>query len=152
VAAGGYPFTCAVLDDVTFFADGEDLAEGGVEDLLRQMAPALRRCGVELRVRTISGNDSGEYVVDINGRRCLVLAADDWRDDAPWLRATVRPLAAVNDLLAQAGTPIRIHTLYAGGNEGLALLLDPAIVDVVRSSSLIPDRDVPELPRQHRNR
>jgi hypothetical protein len=91
VAAGGYPFTCAVLDDVTFFADGEDLAEGDVENLLREMAPALRRFGLELRVHTVSGNDSGEYVVDINGRRRRVLDAGDWRDNSSWLLATVRP-------------------------------------------------------------
>lgn len=28
---------------MTFFADGEDLAEGDVEDPLREMAPALHR-------------------------------------------------------------------------------------------------------------
>ena len=57
-----------------------------------------------------------------------------------------------HDLLAQAGTPVRVHTLHAGGNEGLALLLDPAIVDIVRSNGLIPNRDLPKPDRQHRDR
>jgi hypothetical protein len=43
---------------MTFFADGEDLAEGDVEDALREMAPALHRFGVELRVHTVSDNNS----------------------------------------------------------------------------------------------
>ncbi|MFF5235529.1 hypothetical protein [Dactylosporangium sp. NPDC000521] len=147
VAAGGYPFSCAVLDDVTFHADGEELAEGGVENLLREMAPALRRCGVTLRVRTVSeNNDDGGYVVEINGRRCLVLDADDWRYNSPWFEATVRPLAVVNDLLAAVGTPVRAFTLYTGGNEGRAVLLDPTVVDAVQRSGLVDDREVPELP------
>jgi hypothetical protein len=147
VAAGGHPFSCPVLDDVTFHADGENLAEGSVEDLLREMTPALRRFGVTLRVRTVSGNnDDGGYVVEINGRRCLVLDADDWRYNSPWFEATVRPLAVVNDLLAAVGTPIRVFTLYTGGNEGRALLLDPAVVDAVRRSGLVDDREMPELP------
>ncbi|MEV0129240.1 hypothetical protein AB0H83_12385 [Dactylosporangium sp. NPDC050688] len=149
VAAGGYPFTCAVLDDVMFDADGEELAEGSVEDLLREMAPALRRLGVTLRVRTVSA-DEDSYVVDINGRRCLVLDADDWRYNAPWFEATVRPLAVVNDLLAAAGTPVRVFTLYTGGNEGKALLLDPAVVDAVRASGLAGDAELPELPLDDR--
>ncbi|GAA1542056.1 hypothetical protein GCM10009827_071930 [Dactylosporangium maewongense] len=153
VAAGGYPFNCAVLDDVTFRADGEDLAEGGVEDLFGEMAPALRRFGVTLRIRTVCGNGDEEgYVLDINGCRFPVLDADDWRYNSPWLEATVRPLAVVNDLLAAAGTPVRVFTLYAGENDGLALLLDPAVVHTVRRSGLVDDRNTPELPRPNRDR
>ncbi|GIJ72191.1 hypothetical protein [Virgisporangium ochraceum] len=151
VADGGYPFTCAVLDDMTFFADGEALAEGDVEDMLRGMAPALRRFGVDLRVQTVSDDDDG-YVVDISGRRCPVLDADDRHRRSAWLLATVRPLAVVDDLLVGAGAPVRVHTLHAGGNEGLALLLDPAVVEVVRASGLVADRDLPEPVRPHRRR
>jgi hypothetical protein len=151
VAAGGYPFICAVLDDVDFDADGEDLAEGKVEDLLRRMAPALRRFGVTLRVDTVSNDDDG-YIVEINGRRCVVLEADDWRHDSPWFEATVRPLAVVNDLLAAVDAPVRVFTLYTGGNEARALLLDPAVVDAVRRSGLVEDRELPELPRAGRYR
>lgn len=152
VAAGGWPFNCAVLDDVNFRADGEDLAEEGVEDLLSEMAPALRRLGVDLQFRTLSGTDSkAGYVVDINGRRCLVLDADDWRYNSPWCEATVRPLAVINDLLAAVGTPVRVFTLYTGENDGRALLLDPAIVDAVRRSGLVDDRNTPVLPLSDRD-
>ncbi|MGI5180306.1 hypothetical protein ACQEVZ_28705 [Dactylosporangium sp. CA-152071] len=137
---------------MTFRADGEDLAEGGVEDLLREMAPALRHFGVTLRIRTVCGSgDEESYVLGINDRRCPVLDADDWRYNSPWLEATVRPLAVVNDLLAAAGTPVRVFTLYAGENDGLALLLDPAIVDAVRRSGLVDDRNTPELPTPNRD-
>ena len=121
-----------MLDDLNFHADGEDLAEEGVEDLLREMTPALRRFGVELEVRTLSGTGADEgYVEDINGRRCLVLDAEDWRYNSPWFEATVRPLAIVNDLLAAAGASVRVFTLYTGENDGRALLLDPAVSRVV---------------------
>jgi hypothetical protein len=147
VAAGGYPFTCAVLEPLTFFADGEDLAEGGVEELLREMTPALLRFGVALQVETISEGDTGvAYVVRINGRDCTVLDDDDLRYNWPWFEATVRPLSVVNDLLHAAGTQTRVLTLHTGGNEGLALLLDPTIVDIIRRSGLLTAGNLPELP------
>ena len=59
--------------------------------------------------------------------------------------ATVRPLAVVNDLLAQTGANVRAFTLYAGGNEGLALLLDPRIPAVMARSGLFGEDDMPEL-------
>jgi hypothetical protein len=145
VAAGDYPFTCEVLADVAFPADGEDLAEGRVEELLHAMAPVLARYGVALGVQRLSASED-EYVLDINGRRCVVLDADDWRYNAPWYEATVRPLAVVNDLLARAGSPTRVFTLYAGDNGGIALLLDPAVVDAVRHAGLLDQRDLPALP------
>src|SRR6185369_1459049 len=81
IARGGYPFTGAAFDEVTFPADGEDLAEGGVEELLERMRPVLQRHGVALQVATLSTAESidDDYVIAINGRRCLVLGPDDWR-------------------------------------------------------------------------
>lgn len=87
-----------------------------------------------------------EYVIDINRRRCRVLGPADWLEGRAWHCATVRPLAIVNDLLAETGAAPRAFTLYCGGNEGMALLLDLAIVDAVRSSGLLDTCNVPQLP------
>lgn len=148
IARGGYPFTSTAFDEVAFQADGEHLAEGGVEELLELMAPALRRHGVELHVAAISLATSADddYVLVINGRRCLILRADDWRYGSPWYEATVRPLAVINELLADVDATVRVFTLHAGGNEGLAVLVEPRIVEAVRHSGLIGIRDLPTLP------
>jgi hypothetical protein len=51
---GYMPFhTDYIEDQLEFSVDGEDLAEGGVEDFLAELAPALQRYGVPLQVETI---------------------------------------------------------------------------------------------------
>ena len=147
VAAGGYPFTGDVFPGVDFITDGEELAEGGVEDLLQLMDPALSDHGVALRVEVsrLAKSIDDDYVLHINGRRCLVLDRDDWIYGRPWYDATVRPLAVVNDLLVEAGASARVFTLYTGGNEGAALLLDPQVIAAVARSGLIDAEDLPVL-------
>ena len=106
----------------------------------------------ELTVETVSRTDDG-YVVAVNGRRCVVWESHDWAARVAWERATVRPLAVLNDLLAEAGVVPRLFTLYAGGNEGIAWLLDPRIVGAVAGSGLIPDPGAarPRQPRRLTN-
>ncbi|MFG2944180.1 hypothetical protein [Streptomyces adustus] len=145
VAAGSYPLHFGVLTEhVEFFADGEDLAEGGVEEFLRTLAPALARCGVALEVETI--RDTDDYTVSINGIRYVLLKPEDLEHGDSWVLATVRPLAVVNRLLAAAGrSPLRAHTLYTGGNDGFALLMDPQAAEAMRASGLFPAHEVPAL-------
>lgn len=132
VSHGMHPWATTIATDVQFFADGEDLAEGGVESFLRGLATALDGLGVHLRTETVSEPETGTYAVSINGDDVLL-----WdRSSSPAeievenrrIAATVRPLAAVNRLLAQAGAVERFFTLYAGGIGGVVLLIDPAVV------------------------
>jgi hypothetical protein len=51
-------------------ADGEELAAGGIDELLEAMAPALRGYGVVLEVQ--AGEVPEDYIAQINGRRCRV--------------------------------------------------------------------------------
>lgn len=114
VATGGWPLETIGQDG--WFADGEELAEGGVETFLLEPAPSLAAIGVELNVETISGSEaSTEYAVRINGRLVDLMATDD-----PWTECTLKPLAVVNELLADAGRRERVAVLYPGGNEGIA--------------------------------
>ncbi|MEU9475473.1 hypothetical protein [Streptomyces sp. NPDC048191] len=145
VATGCHPLHFDLLfEQIEFFADGEELAEGGVERFLRALAPALVRYGVVLEVETVP--DVDDYIVSINGIRCMVLRPEDWEGGDPWALSTVRPLAVVNQLLAAAGrSALRAHTLYAGGNEGLVFLMDPRAAEAMRASGLFPEHEVPAL-------
>lgn len=145
VATGCYPLNFELLfEQIEFHADGEELAEGGVEEFLRALAPALVRYGVTLEVETVP--DADDYMVSINGIRCVVWRPEDWEGGDPWALSTVRPLAVVNRLLAAAGRGAqRAHTLYAGGNEGLVFLLDPRAAEAMRASGLFPEHEVPAL-------
>jgi hypothetical protein len=150
VAAQGYPFATFGDEpgDMWFFVDGEAMAEGQVRRELMEMAPSLRTLGVDLLIETVSipvGAEDGDYVVAINGRRCLVLTPEDWTAKRAWMVATIRPLAVVNDLLAEAGATPRLFTLSPGGNESIAWLLDPRVVAAIAASGLIEDRGVPGL-------
>jgi hypothetical protein len=145
---GTYLLNLDVFADVHFNADGEEMAEGRVEEFLMNMAPRLREFGLPLEVDGpgYPERDDVDYVVRINGRECLVWRADEWTDDHwPWFEATVRPFAVVNDLLEAASVPVRVFTLYTGGNDAFALLLDPAVVSAMHRSGLFEPRDIPEL-------
>ncbi len=135
VATGCYPLHLDLL---------EELAEGGVERFLRELAPALARYGVVLEIETVP--DADDYTVSINGIRCVVARPEDWEGGDPWALSTVRPLAVVNQLLAAAGrSALRAHTLCAGGNEGLVFLMDPRAAEAMRASGLFPEHEVPAL-------
>jgi hypothetical protein len=157
VAEGAHPLGGrATLDEEPgtrlFNVDGETMAEGGVGRVLAEWAPVLRRYGVELDVELVSypaSVESGDYVITINGRRCVVWTPQDWVAGSPWAVATVRPLAVINDLLAEAGAAPRIYTLYTGGNEGEAWLLDPRIVAAITESGLLEPDVTPALATQN---
>jgi hypothetical protein len=131
IRAGAYPLHLAVFDDACFPADGEALAEDGIEALLAAMGPALAEHGLRLKV---SLNDG---VVVINDLSC--------GDFTTAYEATIRPLAVVNSLLAQIGAVARVFTLYAGGSQGLAYLMDPRVERAMRLSGLYDRRELPEL-------
>ncbi|GAB3837084.1 hypothetical protein ACFPIJ_17240 [Dactylosporangium cerinum] len=86
-------------------------------------------------------------MIALNGLRCTVWTADEWQAAGDmWKRATVRPLAVLNRLLADV-SPVRAHTLIAGGNEGLLLIADPRAVDAMRASGLFGEHGIPALAR-----
>jgi hypothetical protein len=131
-----------------FYVDGETMAEGGVDRVLAELAPALRPYGVEPHVELVNYPDSvesGDYVVKINGRTCVVWTPRDWVANSPWAVSTVRPLAVLNDLLAEAGAVPRFYTLQTGGNDGVAWLLEPRIVAAITESGLFGENDTPAL-------
>lgn len=112
-------------------ADGEDLADGEVEDWLRGMVVPLGDCGVVLDVGTPDSPwddvPPPGYTVTVNGT-ALALYSTDAADprrplsDDPWMDCTLMPAAEVNRLLRAAGSDRRIVLFWPGGNDGLAVL------------------------------
>ncbi|WP_229068424.1 hypothetical protein [Actinoplanes sp. DH11] len=153
VANGGYPFSIdEPLEGVGwFFTDGEALAEGQIKWVLSTIEPALRRHGVDLQVEVVHqprvNDEEGDYIIAINGRPCVMWSQEDWPARRARRTATVRPLAVLNDLLAEAGATVRLFTLYTGAEDGISWLLDPRIVAAVTDSGLYKESDVPALAR-----
>ena len=152
VAQGASPVTG--LAERGWRADGEDLAEGDVEELLRSMIDALRHRGVSLTVESVRrprDDRSTGYTLRINGElldlfdydpanRGMPLVAD------PWMDCTVKPLGLVNRLLDEAGSSDRVAVFCPGGNDGLAMLLPLEAIQVFAESKLIPEQDRPIVP------
>ncbi|MGW5355860.1 hypothetical protein ACWERV_35765 [Streptomyces sp. NPDC004031] len=111
-------------------ADGEDLAEGDVEDWLRGMTEPLSDCGVQLAVTTCSSPHDGRldsYTVKVNGEMLHLYSVDPVDPGLPlahdpWLDCTVKPAAEVNRLLSAAGSDCRIAVFWPGGNDGFSVL------------------------------
>jgi hypothetical protein len=151
VVAGGYPFDLDALDGfVMFLMDGEDLAEGGVEDFLMTMRAGLERHGISLDIDRNPSLDTpaeeDSYVIGINGIKCVILMEEKFDSDYSWYLASVRPLIVVNKILDQSGSAVRMFTLNAGGNDGFALLVSPMVPAAMRESGLFGDRDIPVYP------
>jgi hypothetical protein len=149
VAKGAYPFGGRATADEEpgtrwFPIDGETMAEGGVPRELKELASVLPALGVELQIENLeygSVND-GEYVISINGRRCVVWSHQDWAANRAWFVATARPLAVINDLLESANAIPRLFMLNPGANTSEAWLLDPHLVEAITASGLINDLPV----------
>jgi len=133
--------------DVSFPADGEALAEGGVEQFVASLAPALQVLGVTVSATTLSSGDNGTYVVAIDGVVVRLYDASSWESkvesELPWYASTMKPLAVVNGLLKAAGAKERCFVLYPGGNEGVVLLIDPRIVAAVQAAGLAEGNELP---------
>jgi hypothetical protein len=153
VAAGEHPWATEMAPSVSFFADGENLAEDGVEEFLTEIAPALETLGVILEVssETPDQNPTGRYAVTINGHEVEIyngLDAFNRHDDSfPWFAAQIRPLARINELLSEAGATERFFLLYPGENDSIALLIDPNIVVAIREAGLTEPVETPVLAR-----
>jgi hypothetical protein len=151
VAGGAHPWSTEIAPSVQFVADGEDLAEEGLEDFLKEVAPAVKTLGVDLEVTSelTDSREDSRYAVTINGKSVEIyngLDAFEQTDETfPWYAANVRPLSRVNELLADAGAKERFFVLYPGTNDGSALLIDPAIPAAIAKAGFVDPNETPLL-------
>ena len=125
-----------------WWVDGEDLAEGYVEQWLRAMAAPLRDCGVELQVATATSphdEASTGYAIVINGTGLPLFLYDPAEpmtptSDDPWTDCQVLPAARVNDLLQSAESQCRLVIFWPGGNDGFAVLGPESVLRQVMAS------------------
>ena len=147
VERGVHPWATNMSTSVQFPADGEALAEGGVEEFVASLNQALRAFGVEAVASTVKAASTGEYVVAIDDEVIHLYDATSWTSEVeseqPWYSATMKPLAVLNRRLAAAGVKERFFVLYPGGNEGVALLIDPQIVDLLQDAGLVDGMELP---------
>lgn len=125
--------------------DGEDLAEGEVESVLREMGPSLAQLGVDLSVETIMDpydDNSDGYDIVINDIPLEIYRSDPSNprvplSDDPWLDCSVRPVAVINRLLRNADSIYQLGILWPGGNDGLAILLPRDILEALGASGIL---------------
>jgi hypothetical protein len=118
-------------------ADAEDLAEGGVCDILQEMIPILVQEGVHVAScqDETEWDEEGEYVykVIINSQRHPVL--DTRNGESSWTAAHKRTIEITNGLLESAGSQERLFG-QASGNEAALILLTEDLFRYIRTLPL----------------
>jgi len=111
-----------------YFADGEDLAEGGGRSFLLELQPVLRAAGVpRLRIRE-HFSDQGGYALTVNGRWYPILTAADLEHELFWGIASARVAALVNGLLRRAGSRERLYGInHPASNDFAVFVLTPEL-------------------------
>jgi hypothetical protein len=145
ILARGYP----LAHDVgrSFMADGEELSEGGVGDLVGRVAPLLRQEGVRievdpphLRLSREPGADLVEFTEDCGPEIYrLRLGPEEIVFDNGWAEATTQTIALLDVLLARHRSAERAWVIYGGGNEGILWIATDAQASLVNSA--LPERE-----------
>jgi hypothetical protein len=127
-----------------FFCDCEDLAEGGVLCLLEQLRAQLAVRGVVL-AHLAQDCEDDHYDVTIDSRPYRIYGPEVQDAVEYWRVSTARTLALINDLLARAGSEERVYHL-GGAEDGAAVFLTPAMVDLINGNRGLDDGWIPEQP------
>lgn len=123
-----------------FDADAERLAEGGVEDLLDYLRPALKTEGCELQA-TAQIYDSREgYIVTIGEDRHTMWNQSEAKNS--WELTTIRAAALINGHLERVGSRERVHLLN-GGEDSVFVLLTTGMRDALAASGLFRPDEIP---------
>jgi hypothetical protein len=123
-----------------FDADAERLAEGGVEDLLVYLRPALMAEGCELRAITQTYDSRQGYTVTIGDDRHTMW--DQSEAKKSWELTTIRAAALINRHLETVGSFERVHLLH-GGEDSVFVLLTAGMRDVIARSGVFRPEEVP---------
>jgi hypothetical protein len=128
--------------------DGEALAEAGIQDAYREIAPFLAELGVQARPLAENIDISGDYSIDFDGHRYVIsgpgaapAGSRESQADA-WGLATYALFDIVNRQLATSD--VRLFALN-GGNELAGIFMSTAQAEKARRA-LPRKTDWPYLP------
>ena len=126
-----------------FFADAENLAEGGVGDFIKGVSPYLNNQGVKDIILEECFESDQDYTIDVNTKRYLIYKCTDSGLDM-WKKSTVMALFIINRLLEDVNSSERIYLLY-GDNDGIAVFLTPQQHTFICSYPFLPESERPIL-------
>ena len=117
-------------------ADAEELAEGGIGELIANVQPFLTGEGVRLPEIEDDCSMDG-YMVRIGNENHLIYDATELLRDSSdrepgviWGLSMARGFGILNEMLAAAGSAERVYAVN-GGNDLFAFFLRPALHDVI---------------------
>ena len=133
-----------------FQSDAEDLAEGGVGELLNQVQAFLNAHGVS-QLEVEDDAEGPDYIVHVNGVAHVIYNETEFNretnSDQPgliWGLSMARGYTIINNLLEKAGSPERIYAVN-GGNDLYAIFLTPEMHRIILAH---PDVDPSSAPYQ----
>jgi hypothetical protein len=128
--------------DLAISLDAEDLAELGIQDAYRELAPHMAALGVEPRPITETIDMAlGAYAVECDGHR-YAISGPDLPDEHSWGLASHALFDIVNRQMA--ATDVRLFAI-SGGNDQFGIFMSPAQAERARRA-LSHKRDWPHLP------
>lgn len=143
----------AVYDECPrfYWADAENLTEGGVAEFMTSVKPFLDRVGVSFTITDNWGDH--DYTVTLNGKERLIWSQAEFEAESTgklgltWGMSTVRTFALVNELLEAAETDERLYAIN-GGNDLAAMFLTANVRDLICTSAGLRQVDLPYLPKE----
>ncbi|MBX3191481.1 MAG: hypothetical protein KF819_31085 [Labilithrix sp.] len=123
-----------------FDADAERLAEGGVEDLLDYMRPALAIEGWTLGEIVQTYDAEHGYTLRIGAEEHTMWSASEQHE--AWELTTTRAASLIDEGLAKVGSPERVHVLR-GGEDAVFVLLTREMRQTIAESGLFADEEIP---------
>jgi hypothetical protein len=134
-------------------ADAEDLAEGGVGQFLREIAPFLATQKVTLPAIEDATSEDG-YTVRVGGASYQIYDAEELERDSSgeeggliWGLSSVRGFRIADELLTAAGSAERAYAVN-GGNDLFVMFLTPELHQVIMNHPDASRRDGPYILKE----
>lgn len=125
-----------------FFADEEDLLEGGVGAFFKEISPFLEKQGVKLLINKEDFNEE-KYQIQVNGEKYILYTQADVENDEYVEKNTRNAFSIINKLLEGAGSKERLFALY-GWNDTVAIFLTNEMYEKIINF----EQDEKERPRK----
>ena len=135
-----------------FFADAEDLAEGGVAGFLSEVTAFLE--GQEVEVPAIEDNFGEMYILLAGEEKILIWTREESQRELVgepglcWGLSAARTVQILNDWLIEAGSAERAYGV-SGGNDFMVFFLTSELYSRIRQDPKASIKDGPYVPDLH---